>query len=434
MKVGIIGCGYVFDTYMRTAYKHPEIEVVGITDKDPERAEKLGQIYGFKVYDTNEALLANDQIELIINLTSVASHFEVSKAAILAGKHVYSEKPFAPAIDEGRMLADLAGKMGVQVSAAPCNLLSDSIQTAWHAVIGGGIGTPKLVYAEFDDNPIYLMRPETWRSKSGAPWPYKSEYEEGCTYEHAGYHLAWLAAMFGPAKSVTAFSSCLIEDKRVPDVLDPNDTPDFSVGCIVFQSGVVARVTCSIVAPSDHRIRIIGDEGVISLDTYKQFQCPVFLERFSSLSLNARKSMSVRRSPLLQRVFGIGGYRLRLIDSGVGKGRKAAADLSIRGLVNAVKRRELDTQDKFLGVAHMIRAINANERLPIPIDFVLHINELTLAIQGAGAQGGVHNLETSFEPLQPLRAPQPADETYKARGGGVFGRLSEVLIERLHKH
>ncbi|MFM9481411.1 Gfo/Idh/MocA family oxidoreductase, partial [Streptomyces scabiei] len=77
--------------------------------------------------------------------------------------------------------------------------------TMWHAVRAGAIGRPVLAYAEFDDNPIYLLDPQNWRSASGAPWPADHEYESGCTWEHAGYHLAWLCAILGPAVSVSAF-------------------------------------------------------------------------------------------------------------------------------------------------------------------------------------------------------------------------------------
>ena len=77
-----------------------------------------------------------------------------------------------------------------------------------------------IVYAEFDDNVIYRMHPETWRSRTGAPWPYLHEFEQGCTYEHVGYHLTWLCAIFGPVRSVTAFSKRVLPDKT-DKPLDP---------------------------------------------------------------------------------------------------------------------------------------------------------------------------------------------------------------------
>ena len=120
-----------------------------------------------------------------------------------------------------------------------------------------------LVYAELDDNPWHLMDIESVKGPTGTPWPYVEELQEGCTFEHVGYHLIWICAMFGPAVSVTAFSDALIEHKAsVP--LSPAGTPDFSAGCLHFASGVAARITCSIIAPRDQRLRIIGDEGEIS--------------------------------------------------------------------------------------------------------------------------------------------------------------------------
>ena len=83
--------------------------------------------------------------------------------------------------------------------------------------------------------------------------------------------------------------------------------PDFSVACLDFESGVVARVTCSIGVPYDHRMRIVGNEGMLTADTYRHYQCPVYLERFSQLLLNARKAISVRTNTFLQALFGVGG-------------------------------------------------------------------------------------------------------------------------------
>ena len=169
----------------------------------------------------------------------------------------------------------------------------------------------RLVYAELDDNPIYLMRPEGWTNETGAPWPYLNEYEVGCTLEHAGYYLTWLAALFRPRGIGNRLLACVIPDKT-PIPLDPQDTPDFSVACIVFRSGVVARLTCSIVAPYDHRLRIVGNKGELRTDECWNYRAPVYLERFSQLSLNARKARSVRASLLLQRIFGVGGRKQKL--------------------------------------------------------------------------------------------------------------------------
>jgi len=229
MRIAIVGCGYVFDFYMAMFPSHPELQVAGVHDIDAARTAAVRQHYGVCVYPDLAALLADGSVGLVVNLTSIESHFAVTKAALEAGKHVYCEKPLVTDLAQARELFALAEAKGLVLAAAPSNVFSDTVQTMWKAVLDGAIGAPLLAYAEFDDNPIYLMQPEMWRSASGAPWPYTHEYESGCTLEHAGYHLVWLCAILGPAVSVTGFSKMLVADKTdVP--LHPADTPDFTVG------------------------------------------------------------------------------------------------------------------------------------------------------------------------------------------------------------
>ena len=213
MKIGVIGCGYVFDHYMATWARYPELILKGVADRDGARREVVAQAYKLKAYASNEELLADPEITIVVNLTSIESHVEVNRAALLAGKHVYSEKPLAPDIEQARELIALAEKLGLRLSGAPSNAMSDTTQTMWKAVRDGAVGDVRIVYAEFDDNVIYRMYPEIWRSRTGAPWPYLHEYEWGCTYEHVGYHLTWLCAIFGPVESVTAFSKQILPDK-----------------------------------------------------------------------------------------------------------------------------------------------------------------------------------------------------------------------------
>ena len=101
-----------------------------------------------------------------------------------------------------------------------------------------------------------------WQSISGAQWPYRDEFRVGCTLEHAGYYLTWLLAMFGTVERVIAASAnvavgCI--DGKLPAA------PDFSCATLFFKSGVVVRLTCSIVARHNHEIRIIGDDGILEL-------------------------------------------------------------------------------------------------------------------------------------------------------------------------
>lgn len=429
MRIGVIGCGYVFDHYMSTLRQHSTLSIAGVTDINRARAEQVGGFYGLKVYESNEDLLADPEVMLILNLSSIDSHYEVTKAALEAGKHVYSEKPFTTDLTQLRELIREAETLGLTLSGAPCNAMSNAVQTFWRALRDGAVGKIRVVYAEFDDNPIYLMRPEAWRSRSGAPWPYIHEYESGCTFEHAGYYLSWLAAMFGPAKSITAFSKCLVPDKT-NEPLHPADTPDFSVACIEFESGITARLTCSIVAPFDQRLRVIGDKGELSMNTYRDYDCPVRLERFSGLSLNARKLRWVREKSWLQGLLGIGGRSLGLL-------RRMPAPSLFRKWLNpsrAFRQTQLGAQDKCLGLAEMVAAIDAGRTPWLTPEFIFHVTELTLAMQRVGTEGSTHNLLSRFEPLRPLPFADGSRSFRLNMKPSLAARLTEPLFERLHRH
>ncbi len=410
MKIGVIGCGYVFDHYMTTRDRHPGITFVGVTDIDQDRAQTVGTYYDLKVYPDTASLLADPEIDIVANFTSIESHFEVTRAALEASKHVYSEKPFTTSLSDAKLLAALADEKGVRLSCAPSNALSTSVQTLWKAVEDGAVGTPRIVYAEFDDNPVYLLAPETWASRSGAPWPYLHEYEMGCTWEHVGYHLTWMCAIFGPVRHVTAFSKVTVPDKTA-HALTPPDTPDFSVATLDFESGVVGRITCSIAAPTDHRMRIIGNAGVLEADTYRDYTCPVRLEPFSPFSLKARNLRILRESALLRHIFGIGGRRIPLAESPA----PGSSDIyrPTGSVFSRWKARQRGQQDKCIGLAELAAAItDARPHFPSPA-FTLHLTELTLAIQSAGSNGANTPLETRFEPVSLPERTRSAGPNYR---------------------
>jgi predicted dehydrogenase len=437
--VAIVGCGYVFDHYLSSWGRHPELRVRGVFDVDPVRVAAVTDAYDLHGYPSLAALLDDAAVEIVVNLTSIRAHHDITRAALSAGKHVYTEKPVAEHLEQARELFDLAAEKGLHLAAAPSNALSPTIQTMWRAVLDGAIGQPRVVYAEFDDNPVHLMHPETWRSRTGAPWPYRHEYEHGSTVEHAGYHLTWLCAMFGPVASVTALSKQVILDKTdVP--LDPPDTPDFSVACLNFASGVVARLTFSIAAPLDHRMRIVGERGVLSAETYRDYECPVHLEPFSDLTLNARKARSIRSSRSLRWLFGVDGHRLPLVPPPFGEestdDRTNRAPLDrLRDRLRELKRRETGVQDKAMGIAELADAIE-QQRTPFPPpDLTLHVTELTYAIQRAGPNGDARPLQTTLRPVSPAAstlAAAPNDRPpLRTR---VLDALLRRLLRRMHQH
>jgi len=210
MRIAFVGCGYVADFYIKTLSYHPEVELVGVYDHNPQRLANFSNFYSVDTYQSFDSLINDNRVDIVINLTNPANHYEVSKASLMAGKHVYTEKPLALTFAEAKDLVELAPQHNLYIASAPCSLLGESAQTVWKILREGEIGKVYLAYAELDDGMIHLSNPKDWKSKSGTPWPYKNEFETGCTMEHAGYYLTWLTAFFGPANVVTSFSACLI--------------------------------------------------------------------------------------------------------------------------------------------------------------------------------------------------------------------------------
>ncbi len=384
MRIGFAGCGYAGDIYLESLRKYPHLKLAAVTDRDQKRLAEFGAYYSVKICSTIEELLAEPDIEMIINLTNPGSHFEVSKACLEAGKHVYSEKPLTMSFPEAQALVELAKAKGLYLSSAPCGLLGETAQTLWRGLRSGEIGTVRTVYAELDEGPIQLREPHLWRSASGAPSPYRDEFEVGCTLEHAAYYLSWFAGFFGPAKTITAFSACLWPDKRVvPEEPLYVTTPDFSVACIAFESGVVIRLTNSIVAPHNHRVQIIGDKGVLTVDDCWNYSSPVYLDKYSKRRLQINRFPILRTYPFIKNWFA--------------SHPRVYPPVKRFSLKNRYARHR---QDFARGIVDLARAIRERRPARLPTDYCLHVNELVLAIQDAAEIP--YHVTTTFKALQPM--------------------------------
>ena len=153
MKIGFVGCGHAGDIYISSIKKYPHLKLVAVTDRDQKRLAQFGTYYSVKTYPTLEELLGDPEIEMIVNLTNPGSHFEVTKASLEGGKHVYSEKPLAMEFSEARELFELASAKGLYLSCAPCGVLGVTAQTLWRALKNNEIGKVLVVYAELDEGP-----------------------------------------------------------------------------------------------------------------------------------------------------------------------------------------------------------------------------------------------------------------------------------------
>jgi predicted dehydrogenase len=386
MRFAIVGCGYIAASYADSLRHYPTLSLVGAWDRNQSNLEKFVNRWPCRAYGSEAELLADVSVETVLNLTNPRSHAEITRAALLAGKHVYSEKPLGMNAEEARCLVELTHSRGLMLASAPCSVLSETAETVWHALRADTIGKVRLVYANFDDGMIAPhMSPWTWRNEVGIPWPAKDEFETGCTYEHAGYLLTWLAAFFGPARRVTSFASCQILDKGLAV---EKMAPDFAVGCLEYDHNIVARVTCSLIAPFDKSLTIVGDKGVLSVDNVRHEHCPVRYRLYAQGRISAgieRRLNRVRRALTMTEP-----------KTGWTSWRRYPYVASPPSWLAGHK-----PVDFLRGPAEMGAALEAGRPCRLPAELGWHIAELVDALQNPNGRDGRQAIASTFPRLAP---------------------------------
>ncbi|HEV3269336.1 MAG TPA: Gfo/Idh/MocA family oxidoreductase [Candidatus Rhabdochlamydia sp.] len=277
-NVAFIGCGYVSSFYALTISNHPNIQLAGVFDINRERAEKFIENFPTKIYSSYQDILLDKNIDIVANLTDISNHYEVSKNALKQGKHVYSEKPIAETIDQAYDLIVTSKQHNVQLSVAPCNLLSASSQAIANILKSKSlIGPIRLVYANIDDGPIYKMDYQSWISKTGVPWPHKEEFQMGCVREHAEYYIGLLCSFFGSATEVCSMTYRLIDS----NLYHGKSGTDFSVSCIRFENGTLARLNCCSMIPGDRSISIFCEKAVIRMQDCWDYNSDVWVQKYT---------------------------------------------------------------------------------------------------------------------------------------------------------
>jgi predicted dehydrogenase len=192
--VGVLGAGVISDTYLENLSRFPDLRVVMVADLDTARAAAQAAKHGVPRAGTSAELLADQDVEVVVNLTVPAAHVEVGLAALDAGKHVWAEKPLALDRESGRKLLDRAREKGLRVASAPDTVLGAALQTARRAVDAGRIGEPRTALALCQS-----PGPESWH-----PSPeFLFQTGGGPLLDMGPYYLTELVQLLGPVRRVT---------------------------------------------------------------------------------------------------------------------------------------------------------------------------------------------------------------------------------------
>ncbi|WP_105382358.1 Gfo/Idh/MocA family protein [Neorhizobium alkalisoli] len=260
LGVGIMGCGNISTTYFKLAPLFKGLKVLACADLNEETAEARAEEYGVKAQSISD-LLANDELDVIVNLTIPAAHFSVSKAILEAGKHVYSEKPLTVTLEEGKALQALAREKGLSVGCAPDTFLGGSHQLARKYIDEGGVG-------RITSGTCHVMSPgmEMWHPNPGFFF-----LEGGGPILDLGpYYIANLINLIGPVKRVGALTSMASPTRTVTSEplngqVIPVETPTTIHALLEFVSGATITLSASwdVWSHRHANTELYGTEGSI---------------------------------------------------------------------------------------------------------------------------------------------------------------------------
>jgi predicted dehydrogenase len=199
LRIGIVGAGEISGVYLSTLRRLSNVGVVAVSDLDEGRARAAAAAATPSVRPLPVAeLLAADNVDLVLNLTTPAAHAQVAHAAIAAGKHVYGEKPLAVTTGQAREVLAAAVRAGVRVGCAPDTVLGTGVQTARACLDAGEIGTPIAATA-------FMVTPGHERWHPAPDFYYLPG--GGPLFDMGPYYLTALVTLLGPVRRVAGMAA-----------------------------------------------------------------------------------------------------------------------------------------------------------------------------------------------------------------------------------
>jgi predicted dehydrogenase len=236
-RLAVVGCGVISRTYGHTLGMFDWVDLVACADVFPERAEERAEQWGARAMSV-DAVLADPDIDAIVNLTPPKMHADVDRAALAAGKAVFSEKPLGITFEEGAELVDIASQADLRLGCAPDTFLGAGLQTCRAVIDRGDIGTPLAA------NAIMLSPgPERWHPNPSIFY----ERGAGPLFDMGPYYLTALVQLLGPARRISAMGGTARVQRKITseplagEMIDV-EVPTHVSSAIEFASGAIATL------------------------------------------------------------------------------------------------------------------------------------------------------------------------------------------------
>jgi predicted dehydrogenase len=358
LRVGVVGTGNISTAYFKLSKLFKGFEIVTCADINMKAAAAQAQLFGLRAQSVESLIAAND-VDIVVNLTIPAAHYEVAKAAVDAGKHLYSEKPFVLSVKEGQDLAKRAQKKGVRIGSAPDTFLGGAHQLARSIIDSGAVGRitsgTAMVMSHgmehWHPNPDFFFLP-------GA----------GPILDLGPYYIANLIQLVGPVRRVTSFTSIPAKERTITSKPRfgekiPVKTPTTIHGILEFENGAVITLIGSwdVWKHGHSPMELYGEEGTLFVPD------PNF---FGGVVRQSKRGELTKKDPVWKHPLGV-------------PNQEHAAGMM--------------ANYRTVGLADMAIAIAEDRPHRCSLEMALHAIEVMTALLDAGASGKVMTMKSTCE-------------------------------------
>jgi predicted dehydrogenase len=276
LRVGVVGCGIIAARYVADSPAFDNWVPVACADLDVECGDAFAVEHGLRALTVDE-LIADPEVELVLNLTPPKVHAAIVRASLAAGKHVYTEKPLAASFEEARELVVEAERAGLRLGCAPDTFLGSPYATARKLIADGAIGQPLGATAT-----MLVGGPDSWHPN--AEMFYRAG--GGPLLDIAPYYLTALVSLLGPIESVAGFVETptperLLGAGKMAGQTITVDVPTHASSVLRFESGALGSLTVGFESRGQYESGLViwGFDGSLVLPDANAFAGDVILRR-----------------------------------------------------------------------------------------------------------------------------------------------------------
>lgn len=261
VRIGIVGCGSVMTAYMgliEGLEREGRVRVTMACDNQEERRALMSEQYGVASFTTRyQDLVSSEDVDVVLVLTAMPVHGEITRAALEAGKHVLVEKPMSVDLEEGAELVELAKQSPGHLVPAPHVVLSETFRIFQKRIADGEIGRVVNARARYG-----------WAGPRWGPWFYGPG--GGSLFDLGVYNVATLTGLLGPAKQVTAMMGVAIPEREVDGHRVKVESEDNAHVLLDFGDAVFAVITTGFTMQQSRgpSIELYGTEGTLQMLGY----------------------------------------------------------------------------------------------------------------------------------------------------------------------